>query len=215
VTRWQIAALALLAAASLALPFLPALKTDFSFTYPDSAIRSERPWLPLTPFLLFLTALLAAGLSARVRSQPGTRRAWGLLWAALIVGCLALPVAQTLEARAWWTAVTSRETARIWIAQNLPRGSRIAIESYAPYVDPANFAVQGLGRLIQHRPEWYVEQDVEYLVFGQGMFERYYRDPDRYGEQIAQYEDLFRSFELVRTFTDGGYEVMIYQVTGQ
>jgi 4-amino-4-deoxy-L-arabinose transferase-like glycosyltransferase len=213
VTRWQIAVLALLIATSLAFPFLLAVRTDFIFTYPDSAIRSERSWLPLTLFLLFLTAAMATDLSARVRRRPGSHRARALLCTALVAVSLALPTVQTLRARAWWTAVTSRETARIWIDRNLPRGSRIAIESYAPYVDPAHFDVQGFGRLIQHRPEWYVEQDVEYLVFGQGMFERYYRDPDRYGKQIAQYEDLFRSFELVRTFTDGGYEVLIYQVT--
>jgi hypothetical protein len=44
------------------------------------------------------------------------------------------------------------------------------------------------------------------------MFHRFYADPAEFAEDIARYEALFRAFELVKTFTDGGYEVRIYRI---
>ena len=40
---------------------------------------------------------------------------------------------------------------------------------------------------------------------------RFYRDPEMYAEQIAQYDRLFQRFYKLKTFTDGGYEVRIYR----
>jgi len=110
------------------------------------------------------------------------------------------------------TTVDSRETARIWIASNLSRGVRIAIESYAPYVDPQYFSVHGFNGLADHTPEWYIDNGFDYLVFSQGAFGRFYQDLARYSNRISQYEDLFSAFDMVRTFTDGEYEVRIYRV---
>jgi len=41
---------------------------------------------------------------------------------------------------------------------------------------------------------------------------RFYNDPERYSKEIEKYENLFSSFELVKIFTDGGYEVRIYEI---
>jgi hypothetical protein len=108
--------------------------------------------------------------------------------------------------------VDSRETARVWIEDNLPPGSRIAVESYSPFVDPNRFAVQGIGQMFDHPPDWYQDQGLEYLVFSQGMFGRFLQEPGKYPDQVAAYDQLFETFELVRTFTDGGYEVRIYRI---
>jgi len=62
---------------------------------------------------------------------------------ALLLVSLALPFLRTVKNTIRLTTVDSRETARIWLDRNLPDGARIAIESYAPYVDPQRFSVQG------------------------------------------------------------------------
>ena len=46
------------------------------------------------------------------------------------------------------------------------RYSCIAIESYAPWVDP-EAVVQGLYRLTEHPPEWFVNEGYDYVVFSQ------------------------------------------------
>jgi len=177
-------------------------------------VRNDRTLLPVTPFLFLLAASFLAYLIRRASELQSN--VWRKLSIAVVV-CLALvslvfPISKTFMETIQLTTVTSRETARIWVNDNLPTGAKIAIESYSPFVDPARFSVQGLGQMIEHNPEWYLEQDFDYLIFGQGMFGRFYLDPERYGSEISQYDDLFERFNLIKTFTDGGYEVRIYQV---
>jgi hypothetical protein len=130
--------------------------------------------------------------------------------ASLVIAVLAFPLSKTIVDTQRLTTVDSRETARIWIDNNLPPGSEIAIESYSPFINPSKFSVQG--RLIDHEPEWYVEKGFDYLVFSQGMYGRFYQNPERYKKEILQYEDFFRRFNIVNVFTDGGYEIRIYKV---
>ena len=69
--------------------------------------------------------------------------------------------------------------------------------------------------MIYHTSEWYIANGFEYLVFSQGMFGRFYQEPDRYSSEVSQYEDLFGAFDVVKTFTDGGYEVRVYHATAR
>ena len=177
------------------------------------AVRNDRTLLPLTPFLFLLASSLLVNLSRKTNTrQSHTRKLLIFAVGALTLASLTLPFLQAVKNNISLTTVDSRETARIWIAHNLPSGARIAIESYAPYVDPQRFSVQGFGRIIDHTPEWYIANGVEYLIFGQGMFGRFYQEPDRYSNDVAAYESLFCAFDMVKTFTDGGYEVRIYHV---
>jgi hypothetical protein len=66
--------------------------------------------------------------------------------------------------------------------------------------------------MIYHAPEWYVEKGFEYLVFSEGMYGRFYREPQRYRGEVAQYDSFFSRFPLVKTFDDSGLEVRIYRV---
>jgi len=109
----------------------------------------------------------------------------------------------------------SRETARIWIEQNLPEGSRLAIESYSPFINPEKFLVQGVGQIIDHDLNWYYEQDFDYLVFSQGMYGRYFAEPQKYNEQVKKYQKFFDELPLVKIFRDGNYEIRIYKVKSE
>jgi len=176
------------------------------------AVRNDRTILPLTPFLFLLAASFLATLLV-----PATRRQSRWKWPMLVSGIFILvslifPLLQTAQDGIRLTAIDSRETARIWIERNLPPGSRIAIESYAPYVDPQRYTVQGFGWMIFETPEWFVTNRFDYLVVSQGIYGRFYLEPDRYPNEIAKYDRLFRVFDLVKQFTDGGFEIRIYHV---
>jgi hypothetical protein len=187
------------------------VKTDFYLYYPDSAIVNRAAWMPAAWFLAGLLVLWGMLIWPTLRRQKLVR--WRAHVAAVLVGgiALGLPAAQTVGADLDLVRTDSRETARVWIHDHLPAGTRIAVESYAPYVDPMRFWVVGVSRMIEHDPEWYLEHEFEYLVFSQRMYARFYRDPEMYGVQIAQYERLFERFERLQTLTDGGYEVQIYR----
>jgi len=177
-------------------------------------VRNDRTLLPALPFLLILAALALFQLYERA-----TRLASQAIRTVSLTGLSALVLVAVVQ-MSWLSVqdslrlntVNSRETARVWIAENLPPGAKIAIESYAPFVDPARFAVQGFIRLIDHTPDWYVEQGFEFLVFTQGMSGRFYAEPEKYAAEIAQYDALLDRLELVRLFTDGGYNVRVYRV---
>jgi 4-amino-4-deoxy-L-arabinose transferase-like glycosyltransferase len=177
-------------------------------------VRNDRTFLPLTTFLFLLAALFIVYLFHKVHELRS--KSWRnfsiLAVTCLVIASLIFPTSRTLANAIQLTTVNSRETARIWINNNLPTGSKIAIESYSPFVDPARFSVQGFGRMIDHDSEWYIEQGFDYLVFSQGMYGRFYQDPVRYSVEILQYDNLFRRFHLEKLFTDGGYEVRIYLV---
>ena len=36
-----------------------------------------------------------------------------------------------------------------------------------------------------------------------------------YQDQVAQYDELFGRFTLLKVFTDGGYEIRVFRVTPQ
>ncbi len=65
--------------------------------------------------------------------------------------------------------------------------------------------------MIDHPPDWYQEQGVEYLVFASWMYGRYYEDPARYPQQVAAYDAFFNSLSLVKQVNEGGYEMRIYR----
>ena len=86
------------------------------------------------------------------------------------------------------------------------------IESYSPFVRPDEFQVDTVYRMTVHSSEWYVRRGFQYLVFSQGMYARYFHDAARYPKEVAQYQNMFDRFPLVRKFEDGGYEVRIHAV---
>ena len=187
-------------------------------------VRNDRTLVPLTPFLFLLAGLflvqawdwLRRREPGRGITRPGSRPNWAMGAAGLLLALtLLIPLVGTIQGAHRLTTVDSRETARIWIAQNLPPGARVALESYAPYVDPQRFTVQGMYRLILYPPAWYIEQKFDYLVFSEGMFKRFYREPEKYAAQIAEYDALFQAFEPIQIFTDGDYEVRIYRVVAR
>ena len=168
----------------------------------------------MTPFLFLLAASFLVYLlnKANKLQSKGWRYFSSLAIICLFVAGLFLPIAKTTTDTVRLTTVNSRQTAMVWIMKNLPLGAKVAVESYTPFVNPEHYAVQGFERMIEHEPTWYVEQNFDYMVFGQDMFGRFYQQPERYKHETAKYDALFASFHLVKKFTDGGYEVRIYQL---
>ena len=95
----------------------------------------------------------------------------------------------------------------------MPLQTKIAVESYSPYVDPRRFQVQGFWKITEHPLNWYVDERFDYLVFSEGMFGRFYLEPYRYAEEVRRYELFFNNLEPVQIFVEGGYEVRVYRIT--
>ncbi len=178
-------------------------------------VRNDRTIMPLLPFLFILAAALIVQAVQWVTTLGLDKRA-AIAGGAIVVALLAIgPVNATAAAAMRATAPDSRLTGVEWIKQNIPPGSKVGIEVGSPYLDPRVYSVQPVGEIILHTPDWYVQQKYDYLVFAEGMFGRFYDEPDRYANEVGQYDAFFNALPLVKVFDDGGYVVKVYKVPKQ
>jgi 4-amino-4-deoxy-L-arabinose transferase-like glycosyltransferase len=170
--------------------------------------RNERTIMLIVPFLCLSAAILLVDVSAYLATRTRLAMLLAAVATILIIGS---PLHISLASIERLSTVDSRETARVWIEQNLPRGARLAIEPYSPYVDREQFVVEPVSGLIAHPPEWYVQNGFEYLVASYGTYGRFYEDPARYRDFVARYEAFFGYLPEIKRFNDGGFEIRVYQ----
>jgi hypothetical protein len=177
-------------------------------------VRNDRTILPMLAFLALLAAHLLALVAGRIRAVSAPPARW-LAWTGyglLVLALLAVPAYGSVEASSALARDDGRAQARVWIEQNIPPGAKVALESYAPFVDPARYEIQGLHQLIDHPAQWYFDNGFDYLVFSEGWYGRFYADPARYGTAIGLYEALFAAFEEEQSFPDPGLDVRVFRV---
>ncbi len=173
------------------------------------AVRNDRTVMLVIPYLDVLAAVLVVEIFERLGTF--NRRA-ARIALALAAGALAfVPLQNSIELDQALAKTDSRETARVWLAENLPPGARVALEAYSPYVDPTHFFVSGAETLTIHSPDWYVANGFEYLVFSYGAYGRFFEAATRYPDVVAQYEMLWTRFPQIQSFNDGGYAVRVHQ----
>ena len=176
-------------------------------------VRNARTIMLMIPFLDILASMFVVDFIAKLPSP--TRFNWtrNLVGIGLALG-MVIPLAQTVVAANERLMQTdSREVARNWLESNLPVGTRLAQESYTPYLDTRRYIVQGVSGVIDHSADWYIQNGFEYLIFGQGMYARYFAEPDRYADLVRQYNEFFNRFPLVQQFNDNDYEIRVYKTS--
>lgn len=174
-------------------------------------IRNERTILPMLGMNHILAAQFCVFLFERLRTNL-SKPVWLGLVGVSTVCLLATPLYQSVQINLRYTQVDSRETARVWIEENIPWDSRIVLERYAPYLQKKMYQILTVESMADHPPEWYIAQRVNYLVFSEGIFRRYETNPNLYPDKAQAYEALFKRFKLIKVFDDGGYEIRIYEV---
>jgi hypothetical protein len=175
-------------------------------------IRNDKTILPLIPFLHIMGGIFLSMLFVYISKLSSRKSLQWISIGGMMLFFLLIPIDKTIKATVSVIQPNSRETARIWIEKNIPRGSHIALEAYSPYVSPKKYhviPVQGFG---PQSLSWYTERDVEYLIFSQGMFGRYFSEPEKYKRMIEEYANTFSRLDPVKFFYDGNYEIRIYQV---
>ncbi|MCB9422596.1 MAG: glycosyltransferase family 39 protein [Ardenticatenaceae bacterium] len=176
-------------------------------------VRNDRTLLPAIPFFILLVANLLVAVYDWLRQKPLSWRRYGTAALIMVTAVtIIIPLNTTIKTGRRITAVDSRETARVWIAENLPPGAKITFESYAPYIDPGQFTVQYINDMKVNPLEVYKADGTDYLVFSAGSYRRFFNDPERYANEIAIYEQLWSQLESVKIFNDGDFEIRIYAI---
>jgi 4-amino-4-deoxy-L-arabinose transferase-like glycosyltransferase len=177
-------------------------------------VRNARTAMLAEPFFYLLVAWFLVELWQLLDQRAGKRalrigRYAIIFFAALII---LFPATRTARQLSNLTRIDSRETARVWIEENLPETSKVGIEAYSPYVDPKRFEVEAIIRANYYELDWFAENEFDFLILSQGMYNRYLDDPARYPAEVEQYNRLFNTFEQIKLFNDGDYEIQIYAV---
>ena len=99
--------------------------------------------LALSAFLFILAASLLGRLYELVpKLDSRTLRVVAVIALSLTtLTSLTIPAIATIQDNIQLGTTSSRETAGMWIEENLPRGATVAIEAYAPFEDPARFSL--------------------------------------------------------------------------
>jgi 4-amino-4-deoxy-L-arabinose transferase-like glycosyltransferase len=187
-------------------------------------VRNDRTILPILPVLFVFAAFgVRKGwciASSWPRPLPRALVQIGILMVTAVA--IGLPLLRTIEKNIILGQPDGRAIAQAQLADHLPTGAKVAVEAYSPYVDPAFYEVVGVYRIIDHPVAWYVEQGFDFVVLSEGMYGRFFGDPQRYPNEIQSYQQIFDTFDLVQhvkdfgysiTFLDQGYDVRIYQVS--
>jgi 4-amino-4-deoxy-L-arabinose transferase-like glycosyltransferase len=173
-------------------------------------VRNDRTFLPLMPFLFLLVASFIAEMYT-LFAQPRLRYA-RIAFVGILIVATAAPMINTVTDTIALTREDARETARIWINANLPKGSVIAVETYSPYLEADQFEVSGFQKIIVNKPDWYIQKGYQYLVFSNLTYQRFFDEPDRYQKEIALYNGLFAKFNLIREFESPLCKILVYAV---
>jgi 4-amino-4-deoxy-L-arabinose transferase-like glycosyltransferase len=192
---------------------LTAFAVPYVVYFSSLRIRNDRTILIVLPVLLVMAAdgLLILWRWLSNRAQPW--RFGGRAGVAIfVIGSVIYLGAGAISQDVRLATPDGREVASRWIAANVPSGTHMAAESYAPFIDPQNYRVDFFEELRSNSPEWYRAQGYDLLVLSSGSYRRYYARPDMYPTEIAQYDAFFSQFSAVAEFYQNGTTIRILKV---
>jgi 4-amino-4-deoxy-L-arabinose transferase-like glycosyltransferase len=164
-------------------------------------VRFERNMVPLLPFLAlgggWLLDTGAEWLAHRFRRDGSASHALAALGAIVL---LALPLAASISFDALISQTDLREVAGRWVDENIPGGSKIAIERYAIPFDYDNYDVQDVIRISDHNLGWYQQQGYDVLIISDGVWQVLRRQAEVYADKLAVYDELAVPDRLLAEF---------------
>lgn len=147
----------------------------------------DRTMMPLVPLL----AVGMAGWIALLRRLTPTRVATTM--SAILLFAVVAPLAQnSLRVNLLLSIPDSREQVARWFLDNVPNGTRIARETYAPHLpalgpidcpagttnvvgDGKHFQLTYRNSLASESPDWYLDQGIRYLIHMPANYDRLLR----------------------------------------
>lgn len=173
-----------------------------------------RNLIPILPFI----ALLGADFSVKsiqkiVKKFSHKQLSFNVLLIlislALIIGPLKRVILLDHQITQKGTRVESME----WAHSNLPKGSKIAFESFSPPLSEEYFKIYGTETLINHNIEWYQTNGFDYLIASSTMHGRFYADTTKYQKQVSSYENIFNNTTLTKEFKGDWHLIDSLQIT--
>jgi hypothetical protein len=174
------------------------------------ARREARMWLPTAPLLAIWSALfldyVLAWLAAR---RPGRIGRLLPITPLLVVLLLAVPAARH---SILFGRDDVRTIAQQWVEASVPAGTPVAVDYFAPNLDPARWPVTKTFRLSEQPWSYYQEQGIRYAIISEAI-----SDPGQMtAAQRARQDEFTAAGCLVETISgpflsNGGMRMWVYQ----
>jgi 4-amino-4-deoxy-L-arabinose transferase-like glycosyltransferase len=163
-------------------------------------LRTDYTLMLIIPVLAIMAADAVAMLwrwfSRALSRFVGQAARLGLAaWVIVSIGYLAV---QTVVFDIRQTTPGGSEYARRWIVDSVPPRTRIAAESYAPFIDPHNYRVDFFNGLRLNPPDWYTAHGYDLLVFSSGACSVFTRTPICALRKLHNMTLCFRGFRRAR-----------------
>lgn len=171
-------------------------------SYPK--VHFARNLTPIVAPTAILGAIGLADLLERARSlRPQVRQAVLGGTAAVLLVPFLVGLAHTRQ-----VVGDPRAQTRHWIEANVPTGSTIGIENYAPVIDRSRWKLVAISNAGQYRKP--VPPTVGYLVLTREGSGPYRDDPEQYPVQSQRVQDVLTGFCLRFTSDSLGYHAEVY-----
>ncbi|MDO8673850.1 MAG: glycosyltransferase family 39 protein [Dehalococcoidia bacterium] len=162
-------------------------------------VHFERNLVPLTPFVALLAAVF---IDLPLRRLAMSWRLFRPVAALLVVCLVGLAITPSLlgivEFNDLLTAKHPKTIAAEWANSNLPHGSKIAVELYGIPLEPKSYQLVNVLSVADRSVEWYKQQQFDYVIVSDGVWIRYYLEPEKYPKDLAAYEAIFNRLKLVK-----------------
>lgn len=158
--------------------------------------QTDRYILYIIPFLVIFAAMF---VDVIVSKMFFLRKKKSLIAFALMVIILIFPVMRVTRYLYLLTQKGTLFQAKEWIEENIPEGSRIALESYCPPVSFKRYNVYQPGQIGIAPFNWYKERKYNYIIISSFMYERYLRSESDYRKQ--NYLNIDESGDLIKEFS--------------
>jgi 4-amino-4-deoxy-L-arabinose transferase-like glycosyltransferase len=172
--------------------------------------------IPLLPFLCVLAGGALAWAIEALRVRVGRPRVAALAAAVLLFVVAWVPTTNALTTLSNTRKVATEEQTYHWILENIPRKTKVAMETRGILLDPNQYQVDYPARLIRYDFSYYQAQGFEYLIASSQSFGVALYHTPREAGAAEQYDELFRRLEPVMTFLPTadhpGAEWRVYRV---
>jgi 4-amino-4-deoxy-L-arabinose transferase-like glycosyltransferase len=165
-----------------------------------SKVTFPRNTLPLYAVLPLYGGIFLAQLSdfSKKLFEGRSRRLGLVMFGFALTLVIALPVVRVIQFDVASAGKDTRTLSGRWIEENLPHGSKIAAEFYGPPIS-GNFEVVKIP-FLEHSPEWFREQEFDYVVFDSADHGRFFVEPEVYPEQVKHYQRLFKLGKILKRY---------------
>lgn len=192
----------------------------------DLKLRWDRWFIPLLPFEAILFAVgffysykfISSLIEDRIRRK--TAPIASFIFAIMLVVASVPTISAEIRSGTLLMRPDTRTLSKEWVENNLPNGSKIAYERYAPllHINPrSDFKLMNTDwNLVISQPlSYYKNNSVNYILITSYFKDRHYAEPEKYKTQIARYETLKNETELIKiieNIENPGPVIEIYKI---